>query len=110
MVTGATFPFPARIKRGNFEREMTAAKPAAATASADGEELGPALGTEFVAAELAAAVELLDQRPLECPDCSVGVTVRSPQRLADDPVHDAERLEVRRRDLHRLGRFGRLVG
>ena len=36
--------------------------------------------------------------------------MRAAQRLGNDPVDDAERLQVPGRDLHRFGRVGRLVG
>ena len=65
--------------------------------SADGEELGPALREQLVGAERRAAVELLDDRALERADRRVGVAVGAAERLGDDPVDHAQRLEVGRR-------------
>src|SRR5688572_19206344 len=80
------------------------------TRSADGEELGPALLPKLVAAECGATVQFLDNRALDCPNCSIGVAVGAAEGLGDDSIDDTERLQVGRRDLHRFGGFRGLVG
>src|SRR5215212_11942391 len=78
--------------------------------SADGEKLRPPLLPQLVRRQLGAAVQLLENRTLECADRCLRLAMSAAQRLFDGPIDYPKRLEVGRGDLHRLGSLGRLVG